>query len=175
MKQPNQTENELSPNIPQDQEQKIDYTKYVPDVEFDDKIMGPVAEEVEYIKNEIENLVNDLTDLIQRRMFNSTGKQKPLEDAPLKKLAETGIYPRCLGKTTKKKTKFDEILAQWCRESNEKIPVAPLTIKEKELLQKTLVEKGLCEDDFVTMATREKLGSTNQMTPFHDERRPLLL
>jgi hypothetical protein len=88
---------------------------------------------------------------------------------------EKRVLPDRLGKTTKKKSIFDEIVAKWCRESNEKIPVAPLTIKERELLQKTLVEKGLCENDFVTMATREKLGATNQMTPFHDDRRPLPL
>jgi hypothetical protein len=72
-------------------------------------------------------------------------------------------------------SKFDESVSKWCRSLNEKIPVAPLTTKEKELLQETLVKDGLCENDFVTMAIREKLGSTNQTTPFHDNRRPLPL
>lgn len=76
-------------------------------------------------------------------------------------------------KTTRKNSIFDEIVAKWCRESLEKIPVAPLTIKEKELLKKTLVDKGLCENDFVTMATREKLRSDKYS--FHDDRRPLPL
>lgn len=65
--QTKQTENELPQE--QDQEQKIDYTKYVPYYEFDDKILGPAAKEVENIKNQIENLVNDLTDLIRQSMF----------------------------------------------------------------------------------------------------------
>jgi hypothetical protein len=86
---------------------------------------------------------------------------------------EKRVLPVRLGKTTKKKSIFDEIVAKWCRESNEKIPVAPLTIKEKELLQQTLVNKGLCENDFVTMATRQKLGADKYS--FHDDRRPLPL
>jgi hypothetical protein len=88
--------------MPQDQEQKIDYTKYVPNVEFDDKVLGPAAKEVENIKNQIENLVNDLTDLIQRNMFKSDGNQKPIEDIPLKRLAEKRVLPGRLGETTGK-------------------------------------------------------------------------
>jgi hypothetical protein len=84
------------------QEQKIDYTKYVPDVEFDDKVLGPAAKEIQNIQIQIENLVNDLTDLIQRNMFNLAGEQKPLEDIPLKRLAQKGILPDHLGETTGK-------------------------------------------------------------------------
>ena len=155
------------------QEQKIDYTKYVPYEEFSDKVLGPVSEESVKIQEQIENLVNDLTDLIRQNMFNPAGEQKPLEDIPLKRLAQKGVLPDRLGKTTRKKDKIDEDFARYCRESNEKIPVAPLTLKEKELLQKTLVEKGLCENDFVTMAIRQKLRSTNPTGPFQDDRRPL--
>lgn len=75
----------------------------------------------------------------------------------------------------KPKDKIDEDFARYCKESKEKIPIAPLTLKEKELLQKTLTKDALSEGDFAIMAIRQKLWSTNPTGPFHDDRRPLPL
>ena len=165
-----QTSQETKTETPQTENQKIDYSQYEPYVEFDDKILGPAAEEAERIKTQIENLVDDLTDAIYKLKFDPEEKNKPIEAAPLKHLAEKGIVPDLLGKEQKKPSKFDGGVSQWCRDLNEKIPVAPLTPEEKTLLQTTLAVEGLTETDFVTMAIRKKLNSTETL---HDDRRPL--
>jgi hypothetical protein len=108
-------------------------------------------------------------------MSNQTNQNEKelIQNIPLKQLAEKGVLPDRLGKTTRKRDKIDEDFARCCRESQEKIPVAPLTTKEKELLQKTLTKDALSEADFAIMAIRQKLRSTNPTGPFQDDRRPL--
>jgi hypothetical protein len=100
---------------------------------------------------------------VKKKMLNQTNQNEKelIQNIPLKKLA------------TRKRDKIDEDFARYCRESNEKIPVAPLTIKEKELLQKTLTKDALSEADFAIMAIRQKLRLTNPTGPFQDDRRPL--
>ena len=79
-------------------------------------------------------------------MLNQTkqNEKELIQNTHIKQLAEKDVLPDHLGaQTTRKRDKIDEDFARYCRESQEKIPVAPLTIKEKELLQQNLTKHAL--------------------------------
>ncbi len=63
---------------------------------------------------------------------------------------------------------------QWIREENKKNPATPLTQKEEELLQKTLLEAGKSREDFMVEAVRQSLRDGSTLSK-HDNRRPLPL